>query len=86
MPLANSKGGGSDQAASATSMRRGSYSWLPPGATGVGAPVGSPNLADRERATEAVSSEAVTRRAAAVRCSNCGKSHADGYFSRDFAP
>jgi len=41
--------------------------WLPPGAKGVRASVGSPNVADREQAMVAVSSKVVTAWAAAVK-------------------
>jgi hypothetical protein len=48
VPLANRNHGGSDPAASAIGVRRENWSWLPLGAIGAGAPVGSPDLADRE--------------------------------------
>jgi hypothetical protein len=48
VPLANKKHEGNDLAASATSVRRKSKSWLPLGATGSGALVRNPDLADRE--------------------------------------
>jgi hypothetical protein len=51
VPLANRKRGESDPAAGATSVRRETWSWLPPGATGVGVPLESPDLADKERGT-----------------------------------
>jgi len=47
-------------------VRSESFIWLPLGATGIRAPVGSPNLADRE-AMVAVNSEVVTTQATAVR-------------------
>jgi hypothetical protein len=46
--VANRKHGGNNPAASAASMRRKSWLWLPLGAAGVGALVGSPDLANRE--------------------------------------
>jgi len=46
--LANRKHGGNDLAASATRVRRKSQLWLLPGTTGIGEPMRSPELADRE--------------------------------------
>jgi hypothetical protein len=41
--------------------------WPPPGTTGTGVPVGSPDLAEREQAMVAVSSKVVTAWATVVR-------------------
>jgi len=59
VPLANRKHRRSDLAASATSVRRNSWSWHYR-CTGVEVPVGSPDLADREGDMVAVSSMIVT--------------------------
>jgi hypothetical protein len=64
--LAYRKSGGSDPAASATSVRRESWSWLIKSTTCVRVPVGNPDLGDAERVTVVVGSEVVTARAAAL--------------------
>jgi hypothetical protein len=48
VPLANRKRRGSDPAPYGTTIRRETWLWLRPGATGIGVPVGSPDLADKE--------------------------------------
>jgi hypothetical protein len=60
VPLAKRKHGGSDLAASGTSMKRESYLWLPPDTTGVRVPGRTADIADVELAMVAFSSEVVT--------------------------
>jgi hypothetical protein len=67
MLLTNRTWEGSSLTASATSMRR-KHQWLlPPGATHIQVLVGGPDLASKEQASVAVSSNAVTAQAATGR-------------------